>query len=96
MIEKGQVINILPPILDDNIASDKRRYMIILYKDNEYIDLINVSSVKGKEHKLLRRENYRLTDFTPFKEPSFAKTDTAYRMENFPEIESYISFAGKK
>ena len=37
MIEQGQVINILPPILDGNVTSDKRRYMIISDKEDDTI-----------------------------------------------------------
>ena len=69
--------------------------MISNNKEN-YIEMINISSVKGKEHKMIYIGNYRLNDFKPFKEPSFAKADTLYRIEYFPELEDYISFGGEK
>lgn len=95
MIEKGQILNFNPPKLDGNFVSDKRRYMVIT-NDNERLEMINISSLKGKERKLMFLGNIKLYNREPFLAPSFAKVDTTYKIEYFPELEEFISFGGKK
>ena len=96
MIEERQILNFWPPKLDGDAISDKRRYMIIT-KDNEKIEMINISKMDGKNIKqLLKDYNIELKDYYPFKLPSFAKTNTLYTIEYFPELENFISFGGKK
>ena len=95
MIEKGQILNFNPPKLDGNFVSDKRRYMVIT-NDNEELEMINISSLKGKERKLMFPGNIKLYNREPFLAPSFAKVDTIYKMEYFPKLEEFISFGGEK
>ena len=95
MIEKGQILNFNPPKLDGNFISDKRRYMVIT-NHNEKLEMINISSLKGKERKLMFPGNIKLYNRKPFLAPSFAKVDTIYKMEYFPELEEFISFRGQK
>ena len=59
--------------------------------------MINISKMDGKNVKqLLKDYNIELKDYYPFKLPSFAKTNTLYTIEYFPELENFISFGGKK
>lgn len=95
MIEERQVLNFIPPRLDGIDKNTDRRYMVIMRKSN-IIEMINISKVQGKERKMFITGNKRLKDFTPFKVPSFAKADTLYKLEYFPEIEKFISFGGMK
>lgn len=95
MIEKGQILNFNPPKLDGNVVSDKRRYMVIT-NDNEKLEMINISSLKGKERKLMFSGNVKLYNREPFLAPSFARVDTVYKTEYFPKLEEFISFGGEK
>lgn len=96
MIEERQILNFIPPRLDGIEENDNRRYMVVSNNNKDIIQMINISKVQGKEHKMFALGNKRLKDFTPFKLPSFAKTDTLYTIEYFPELENYISFGGQK
>lgn len=96
MIEKRQILNFIPPQLDGIEKNDNRRYMVVSDNNENIIKMINISKVQGKEHKMFAIGNKRLKDFTPFKLPSFAKADTLYTIEYFPELENYISFGGQK
>ncbi len=95
MIEERQILNFIPPQLDGIKSNDSRRYMVITNNSN-FIQMINISKVQGKEHKMLVTGNKRLKDFKPFRIPSFAKADTLYTIEYFPELEEFISFGGQK
>lgn len=95
MIEERQILNFIPPRLDGIEENDNRRYMVITNNSN-IVEMINISKVQGKEKKMFIIGNKRLKDFKPFKVPSFAKANTIYTMEYFPEIEQFISFGGRK
>ena len=95
MIEERQVLNFIPPQLDGIDRNTDRRYMVITNNSN-ILEMINISKVQGKERKMFIIGNKRLKNFSPFKIPSFAKTDTVYQIEYFPEIERFVSFDGRK
>lgn len=96
MIEERQILNFFPPKLDGNITSDKRRYMLIA-KDNKKNEMINISKMDDKSVKqLLKDYNITLKNYYPFKLPSFAKVNTVYTIDYFPELEDFISFGGEK
>lgn len=96
MIEERQILNFLPPKLDGNITSDKRRYMLIA-KDNKKIEMINISKMDDKSVKqLLKDYNIIIKNYYPFRLPSFAKVNTVYTIDYFPELEDFISFGGEK
>lgn len=95
MIEKRQILNLIPPQLDGIEKNIDRRYMVIT-NDSNILEMINISKVQGKERKMFITGNKRLKNFTPFRIPSFAKADTVYQIEYFPELEQFISFGGKK
>lgn len=65
------------PFLDGKEPEYLRTYLIV--RADEYgITVLNVSSIKGKEHKLLYPTNYPLKNYNPpFRKPSFVKLDSA-------------------
>ncbi len=57
--------------------------------------LLNVSSVKGKEHKILWPSNEPLTCFNPpFRVPSFVKLDEMYTFDYFPKFDKAVFSSG--
>ena len=56
----------------------KRPYLIVEVDNNNCkIKILNISSVKGKEHKLKFGTNYEIIKYNPpFRYPSFAKLDS--------------------
>lgn len=76
----------------------KKRYMLVINSDsqNNIIKMINVSSIKGKEHKLLYDSNIEIKEYMPLPVPTFAKLDTLYTIDNFEGLQNFISFDGEK
>ena len=72
--------------------------MIVAENDsNNTIDMINISKISDKNIKnLIKDYNVILEDYKPLKMPSFAKTNTIYRIKYFDELNSFISFGGEK
>lgn len=98
MIEIGQFLNFLPPILDGNSISDKRRYMLVIEieKENNIIKMLNVSSIKNKKANLWYDYNIEIENYYPLPKPSFVKLNTIYSIEYFEGLEQFISKDGKK
>lgn len=97
-IEEGHLLKFIPPILDGMSAGNKKRYMLVINCDDEnnIIEMINVSSIKGKEHKLLYDSNIEIKNYNPLPVPTFAKLDTLYTIDNFSDLSNCISFNGNK
>lgn len=98
MIESGQFLNFILPKLESNSIDEKRRYMIVAKNDsNRTIEMINISKISGKNSmNLIKDYNVILNDYCPLRLPSFAKTNTLYKIEYFEELENYICFNGRK
>ncbi len=98
MIEERQFLNFIPPKLSGDTVEEKRRYMIVSKnEDNKTIEMINISKISGKNiRNLIKNYNVKFDQHYPLKLPSFAKTNTVYKMEYFEELENYISFNGAK
>ena len=61
---------------DGEMPKYRRTYLIVSVAD-EYIEVLNVSSVQGKEHKLAFPTNKRIRKYKPpFIKPSFVKLDS--------------------
>lgn len=61
----------------DGIFPEYLRTFLVVFVSTEQIGLINVSSVAGKEHKLLYPANKYLIKYNPpFKKESFVKLDS--------------------
>lgn len=97
-VEEGHLLKFIPPILDGMATGNKKRYMLVINCDDEnnIIEMINVSSVKGKEHKLLYDSNIEIKNYNPLPVPTFAKLDTLYTIDNFSDLSNCISFNGTK
>lgn len=66
--------------VDGTIPSYDRTYLVVSVS-NDYIELLNVSSIKGKERKLAFPTNERLRNYNPpFILPSFVKLDSLTRV----------------
>lgn len=62
--------------VDGELPEYNRTYLIINVT-SEYIEVLNVSSIRGKERKLAFPTNERLRSFKPpFLKPSFVKLDS--------------------
>ena len=72
--------------------------MIVAKNDsNRTIEMINISKISGKNSmNLIKDYNVILNDYCPLRLPSFAKTNTLYKIEYFEELENYICFNGRK
>lgn len=66
--------------LDGTMPEYNRTYLVVTVA-TEYIELLNVSSIKGKERKLAFSSNERLRRYNPpFLKPSFVKLDSLIRV----------------
>lgn len=68
--------------MDGEFPAYDRTYLVVTAK-SEYIEVLNVSSIKGKERKLAFPTNERLRLYNPpFVMPSFVKLDSLTRVES--------------
>lgn len=97
-ILEGQLLNFIPPKLDGGEIGTKSRFMLVTKNDkvNKTIEMINVSSIKGKEHKLIYNSNIQINNYYPLPVPSFAKMDVLYLLEDFEELKKFIALRGEK
>ena len=66
---------------DGQFPAYDRTYLVITVNE-DYIEVLNVSSIRGKERKLAFPTNERLLSFSPpFKLPSFVKLESLTRVE---------------
>ena len=66
--------------VDGTMPSYNRTYLVVNVS-NDYIELLNVSSIKGKERKLAFPTNEQLLVYNPpFLKPSFVKLDSLVRV----------------
>lgn len=68
--------------VDGEFPAYDRTYLIVTV-EQDYIEVLNVSSIKGKERKLAFPSNERLRVYNPpFVMPSFVKLDSLTRVES--------------
>ncbi len=68
--------------VDGKLPAYNRTYLVIA-SNEDYIDVLNVSSMKGKERKLAFPTNERLRAYNPpFIMPSFVKLDSLTRVKS--------------
>lgn len=96
-MKEGNLLKFIPPLLSGGEMGTKPRYMLVVEYDrnNKLVKMINVSSTKGKEQKLLYSSNIELNNYSPLPVPSFVKMDTLYNIDYFDELENYIAFEGR-
>lgn len=84
------------PYADGGTANKYRPYLVIDFHKNT-IDMLNISSVRGKEKKLLYPSNELLDVYNPpFCRPSFVKLDGLYKMEYFEDLKYCMLANGRK
>lgn len=60
-------------------------------EEDGYILLLNVSSMMGKEHKLIHDSNEEIIHYNPpFRVSSFVKLDALYKVEKCEELQECI------
>lgn len=75
--------------VDGTMPRYARTYLIVDVRES-YIEVLNVSSIKGKERKLAFSTNKRIKMYNPpFLKPSFVKLDSLVRV-NESELEDII------
>ncbi len=68
--------------VDGEVPAYDRTYLVVT-AEPDYIEVLNVSSIKGKERKLAFPTNERLRTYNPpFVVPSFVKLDSLTRVES--------------
>lgn len=68
--------------VDGKFPAYDRTYLVVTV-EADYIEVLNVSSIKGKERKLAFPTNERLRSYNPpFVMPSFVKLDSLTRVES--------------
>lgn len=94
---EGNFLHFIPPILSGGDIGKKFRYMLIVEynKKDNVVKMINVSSLKWKEHNLLYSSNIEINNYPPLPVPSFAKVNTLYIIDYFKDLEKYIAFKGQ-
>jgi len=76
MFKVGHVIKVKMPFLDGKQSQYSRPYLIIRVDENT-VDVLNISSTSGKEHKLLYPTNIDILQYNPpLTVPSFVKLDS--------------------
>lgn len=98
-MQQGNFLKFIPPLLSGGEIGKKARYMLIVEysKKENIVKMINVSSLKGKEHNLLYSDkNIQINNYYPLPVPSFAKLHTLYIIDYFKELEKYVSFKNEK
>lgn len=96
-MKKGNFLHFVPPMLSGGATENKFRYMLVVEynKKDNIVKMVNVSSLKGKEHKLLYSSNIEINNYSPLPVPSFVKVNTLYIIDYFKELEKYIAFNGQ-
>lgn len=83
ILKEGQAISAKLLFKNGTIARYYRPYLITKVYQNNDVDLIDVSSIEGKEHKLLFPTNHELSIHNPpFLKPSFVKLDSLRKIDS--------------
>lgn len=78
--QEGQGVLGSIQFVDGSMPSYDRTYLVV-YVGSDYIEVLNVSSIRGKERKLAFPTNERLRNYNPpFIVPSFVKLDSLTRV----------------
>ncbi len=68
--------------VDGEFPAYDRTYLVVTV-ESDYIEVLNVSSIRGKERKLAFLTNERLRSYNPpFMMPSFVKLDSLTRVKS--------------
>lgn len=91
-IRQGVGIRIQSCFADGTICPYKRPFLVIDFDTtNGTIKMLNVSSVLGKERKLLFKSNKLIKKYKPpFIDPSFVKLDELYEIQYFSNLDKSV------
>lgn len=90
-IEPGQGLFLKIPFFGDGEVATKARTFLVISTTENTVAMINVSSVAGKEAKILWPSNERIINHRPpFPVPSFVKLDVVYEIEYFNNIQKAV------
>ncbi len=91
----GQGILLKLDYADGGLADKARTFLIVNVNDSK-VNLLNISSIQGKLHKLMYPANKKILKYKPpFIKPSFVKLDAEYIIDNNKELESFILCQGR-
>lgn len=83
------------PFADNGVLSSRRTFLVIGEEDN-YVLMLNVSSTRGKEHKLLFDSNEEIINYNPpFEVKSFVKFDALYKVEKCTTLSRFTLCRGQ-
>ena len=90
--ELGNIVRFKLSKYADGDFADKHRYMLLVEvsSDNSLFTFVNISSIRGKAYQLQYEHNYEILNYAPLPEPSFAKLDSEYIIENFSGLMPYF------
>jgi hypothetical protein len=96
-IRAGQGLFLQIPFADGTDCKYHRPFLVIdVDQLQNRIKLLNVSSVRGKAHKVGFSSNKLLINYKPpFIMPSFVKLDSLYIIEYFPDIQRSVLDGGQ-
>lgn len=96
MIYPGQGLLLKTAFADGSECSYARTFLVIENTENK-LKALNISSIKGKESKLIYPSNMRiLKGRPPFVKSSFVKLDALYILETCSEIEKALLHSGER
>lgn len=94
-MKTGQGILLKLDYADGGLADKARTFLIISINEGK-VNLLNISSIQGKLHKLMYPANKKILKYKPpFIKPSFVKLDAEYIIDNNQELESFILCQGR-
>jgi hypothetical protein len=86
----GHILALKLPFANGTPCFSKRPFLVI-DKHNDTLDLLNVSSSRGKEKKLLYASNESINCYDPpLDQPSFLKLDELYTIDYFDDLHKSI------
>ncbi|MGG0718654.1 hypothetical protein ABE096_13815 [Robertmurraya massiliosenegalensis] len=86
----GHVLALKLPFVNGAPCFSKRPFLVI-EKQGNILNLLNVSSTKGKEKKLLYPSNEPIKEYDPpLDQPSFLKMDELYTIDYFENLHKSI------
>lgn len=99
MLEEGMILYFAPYKYSNGSLNyeSKKRLMLIVGINKNYIKAINITKYEGKENKLVFKSNVLIRNgIPPLKVLSIAKLNDTYIIENFIGIEKYLYNNGEK
>ncbi len=93
--QEGQGVLGCIQFVDGTMPAYDRTYLVISVS-KDYIEVLNVSSIKGKERKLAFPTNMRIHNYNPpFIVPSFVKLDSLTRVSQSEWDKLHILNSGR-